>query len=78
MWSVVDDVAANGRDELAVDGGSAGAAERVVRRDAEQERSAAVLDVDDEAGRRIVDCVWRRYVSFSAVKDDRVILEVQR
>jgi len=75
MRSEADVVAANGRDEFAVYTRGAGAAERVVRRDAEQESSAGVLDVDNEAGRRVVDRVWRFCVSFTAVENDRVIVE---
>ncbi len=46
--SEADVVAANGRDEFAVYARGAGAAKRVIRRDAEKESSAGVLDVDNE------------------------------
>jgi hypothetical protein len=74
MRGEADVFAADGSDKLAVHAGGPGAAERVVRRDAENESAAAVLYVDDKTGWRVLYGVWRLYVSITAVKDNGVDL----
>jgi hypothetical protein len=58
--------------------GGPGAAERVVRRDAENESTAAVLHADDKAGGRVIYGIGRLGMSFTAVEGDRVVAELQR
>src|SRR6202012_1908920 len=78
MWREADVFSPNGRDKFAIHSCGGGAAKRVVRLYAEKESSACILDVDDEAGGRVLHGVGRHGMSFAAIEDHGVVAELQR
>src|SRR6185437_10299622 len=75
MWREVDHIPVDAGDEFPIHHCGSGTAESVIGGDGEQERAAGVLDVDDEAGDRVIDGVRRIHVRLAAVQRDISVIE---
>src|SRR5262249_31761892 len=76
MRSESDIVAADCGDEFATHGCGPRTSERAVRRNPKKECSTTILHVNNKPSRRIFHHVRRLCVSFTAVENDRVVLEL--